>query len=176
MLGLLLAFATGAAGRPMPLPAVQVLDHAEAAPSDWNAAAPPATGWTPVKLMDFWTSRWPHHDGVVWYRLRWNQADADIPAGLLLDYVCLADAVYVNGSLLHRDPGLVEPLSRSWVQPQYFLLDKPLLHTGENTLLVRVSGLSAYQPGFGTVEVGDPAVLQQRFAAGRFTRYQVGEE
>ena len=173
VLGLLLAFATGAAGRPTPPPAVQVLDHAEAAPSDWNAAAPPASGWTPVKLMDFWTSRWPHHDGVVWYRLRWNQADADTPAGLLLDYVCLADAVYVNGSLLHRDHGLVEPLSRSWTQPQYFLLDKPLLRAGENTLLVRVSGLSVYQPGFGTVEVGDPGVLQQRFAAGRFTRYQM---
>ncbi|MFS6835666.1 hypothetical protein, partial [Staphylococcus aureus] len=74
---------------------VLVLEQAEAAPSGWNATAPPATGWVPVRLMDFWDKRWPRHDGVVWYRLHWNQASSDAPVGLLLDYVCLADEVWV---------------------------------------------------------------------------------
>lgn len=147
------------------------LDHAEAVASGWDTASAPTSGWTPVTLPDTWTTRWPAHDGVVWYRLRWHQASADAPVGLLLGYVCLADAVYVNGSLIHRDTPLVEPLSRSWVAPQYFLLDRPLLHEGENELLVRVSGLAAYQPGFGMVTMGAPDVVEARYRVGVRWRY-----
>jgi len=142
------------------------LERADAVASGWDAATAPSSGWTPVKLPDTWTSRWPRHDGVVWYRLRWFQADANAPVGLLLDYVCLAEAVYLNGSLIHRDAHLVEPLSRAWIRPHYFLLDRPLLHQGDNELLVRVSGLAAYQPGFGTVTVGAPAVVEAQYRAG----------
>lgn len=152
---------------------VLVLEQAEAAPSGWNATAPPATGWVPVRLMDFWDKRWPRHDGVVWYRLHWNQASSDAPVGLLLDYVCLADEVWVNGSLLHRDTSLVEPLSRSWIAPQYFLLDRPLLHAGDNTVLVRVSGLAAYQPGLGTVSIGAPDAVHARYQDALFWRFNI---
>ncbi|AIF48861.1 hypothetical protein HY57_17250 [Dyella japonica A8] len=139
--------------------------------ADWNATSPPTSGWTPVRLPDIWTTRWPTHDGVVWYRLRWHQAQADAPVGLLLDYVCLADAVYLNGSLIHRDTNLVEPLSRSWIKPQYFLIDRPLLHQGENELLVRVSGLAAYQPAFGSVTVGSPPAVEALQRTGLRWRY-----
>ena len=84
--------------------AVLTIDRAEAVQADWLSSAAPTTGWTPVKLLDYWNTRWPQHDGVVWYRLHWNQASADAPIGLMLEYVCMADAVYVNGSLIHRDP------------------------------------------------------------------------
>jgi signal transduction histidine kinase len=158
--------------QPAPAPTVRI-ERAEAVQAGWDSAAPPVTGWTPVTLMDYWNTRWPQHDGVVWYRLHWNQASADAPVALLLDYVCMADAVYVNGSLVHRDPQLVEPLSRSWVTPQYFLIDKPLLHVGENTLLVRVSGLAAYQPGLGTVQIGDDSAIQPLYRSGVRWRYDV---
>jgi signal transduction histidine kinase len=154
-------------------PAVTTLTHAEAVQSGWSAAAPPATGWVPVKLMDLWTVRWPRHDGVVWYRLHWNQADADAPAGLLVDYVSLAGKVWVNGSLIHRDSHLTEPLSRRWIAPQYFLVDKPVLRTGENTVLVRVSGLAAYQPGLGTASVGEPEAVSRLYRRGMFWRYNI---
>ncbi len=149
------------------------ITQADAAPTDWHAQTPPIKGWTPVKLIDFWDARWPHHDGVVWYRLHWNQADATKPVGLLIDYVSLADAIYVNGSEIYRDTHLIEPLSRSWIKPQYFLLDKPLLHEGDNTLMVRVSGLARYQPGFGTVTVGDPSTVQALYADGVWWRYDL---
>ncbi|MBD8872775.1 ATP-binding protein [Rhodanobacter sp. DHB23] len=156
-----------------PAARIRTLQQAEAAPSGWNADAPPATGWVPVQLMDYWNKRWPRHDGVVWYRLHWNQADADAPIGLLLDYVCMADEVRVNGSLVHRDAHLVEPLSRSWTVPQYFLLDRPLLRAGDNTLLVRVSGLAAYQPGLGTVSIGDPATVRAGYRRAMFWRFDI---
>lgn len=87
--------------------------------------------------------------------------------------MCLASAVYVNGTPVARDPHLVEPLSRSWIKPQYFLLGAPLLRPGDNTLLVRVSGLSAYQPGFGSVTVGDPARVRAQYERGLFTRFDI---
>lgn len=149
------------------------IERAEAAPAAWDATTPPVDGWVQVTLTDLWSTRWPHHDGVVWYRLHWHQASTDSPVGLLLDYVCLADAVYLNGSLIHRDPQLVEPLSRSWVRPQYFLIDRPLLRPGENTLLVRVSGLAAYQPGFGSVVVGNPRIVEKLFRQGMRWRYDL---
>lgn len=150
-----------------------VIEQAEAARGHWTDTAPPATGWVPVTLMDQWQTRWPEHDGVVWYRLHWRQADARKPAGLLLDYLCMAGAVYVNGSLVGRDRSLVEPLSRAWIAPQYYLLDAPLLKPGENELLVRVSGLVAYQPAFGTVTVGDPEQVQALYRANKRVRFDL---
>lgn len=162
-----MAHAAGATARPL------LLEHAEAARGDWNDTAPPRDGWVPVTLMDQWQTRWPGHDGVVWYRLHWNQADAGAPVGLLLDYLCMTGAVYVNGSLVGRGASLSEPLSRAWIAPQYYLLDAPILRPGRNELLVRVSGLAAYQPAFGTVTVGDPAQVQALFSANKRVRYDL---
>lgn len=168
----LLLVAVGACAKPA-ASAVITLTRAEAAPSGWNVMTPPATGWVPVKLMDVWTSRWPHHDGVVWYRLHWNQASADAPIGLLLDYVCMADEVWVNGSLVYRAQHLTEPLSRNWIAPQHFLIDRPILRSGENTLLVRVTGLAAYQPGLGVVRLGDANAVQAAYRRSTFWRYNI---
>jgi len=154
-------------------PGVVTIDRAEAVPAGWHDDTPPTTGWTPVTLPDDWSARWPHHDGVVWYRLHWNQADAAHPVGLLVNEVRMAGEVYVNGSLIHRDPHLVEPLSRSWIKPQYFLLDKPLLHAGDNTLTVRVSGLADYQPGLGVALVGDPRAAYAQYHVGWRMRFQL---
>lgn len=154
------------------LPAITI-DRAEAARSDWEAAAPPTDSWEAVQLVDFWDARWPDHDGVVWYRLKWQQADTRQPVGLLVNYICLSGAIYVNGNLVARDPGLLEPLSRAWVAPYYQLIPAALLRQGENTLLVRVSGLAAYQPGFGTVTVGEPAAVQALYRQERFARHDI---
>ena len=154
-------------------PGVTVLDHGEAARSGWDAEAPPAAGWVPVTLLDLWHERWPGHDGVVWYRLQWHQDDPRRPTALLVDYMSMSGAIYVNGEAVARDPSLVEPLSRTWHAPHYALLPPSLLHAGENTVWLRVSGLSAYQPGDGLVRVGDPQALQRRYRSERFQRYDI---
>ncbi|KRD77005.1 7TM diverse intracellular signaling domain-containing protein [Lysobacter sp. Root983] len=152
---------------------VRLLDRGEAVRSDWNAAAPPASGWTPVRLLDLWQQRWPGHDGVVWYRLHWQQDDPRRPTALLADYMSLSGAIYVNGEAVARDPHLLEPLSRTWNTPHYVLLPPSLLRAGDNVVWLRVSGLSAYQPGAGPVRVGDPQTLQQRYRSERFLRYDI---
>lgn len=139
--------------------------------SGWNDAAPPAEGWTPVTLPDTWTTRWPGFDGVVWYRLRWEQPAGTAELGLLLKYLNMAGAVWLNGSTIGRDASLVEPLTRSWNTPQRWLLAPPLLKPGgSNTLLVRVSGLAAYQPGLGPAVFGPPAAIDALYAHERLVR------
>jgi signal transduction histidine kinase len=151
--------------------------HIEAVRSDWRAQQPPAAGWVSVTLPDLWTARWPDFDGVVWYRLtwqqRWQQPPNAQPLAVAIDYLSMAGAVYLNGTLLERDASLVEPLTRAWNLPRYELLPAPLLHPGENTLLVRVSGLAPYQPGLGGVALGDPAVLAAVHARSLRVRYDL---
>lgn len=147
--------------------------HAEAVRAGWDSAAPPSSGWTRVHLTDLWTTQWPRHNGVVWYRLRWNQREMRQPLGLLLDRVCQADAVYVNGSLIYRDAHLHEPLSRNCAKPEYFLLDRPLLDRGENTLLVRVTGYAAYGAGLGVARIGNPLALHAHYRALLWLNYNL---
>ncbi|GAA0708547.1 sensor histidine kinase [Dokdonella soli] len=133
---------------------LQSITSAEVARGDWQTMRAPADGWQPVSIPDFINGRWPGFDGVVWYRLQWEQADAEQPTALTLEYINMAGAVYVNGILVGRDANLVEPLSRAWKTPRFFVLEPPVLKAGHNTLLIRVSGLTTYGPGIGEVSVG----------------------
>ncbi|WP_236903786.1 sensor histidine kinase [Comamonas serinivorans] len=123
---------------------------------DWHDTAPPATGWEAARTPDDWTRRWPGHDGVVWYRLRWDIEGAPQTQGLYIPFVMQAAVITVNGVELQRDDHLVEPLSRSWNRPRFVLLPAPVLHTGRNELLIRVSGYHLYQPALGPVTIGPP--------------------
>ncbi len=136
----------------------------------WDEATPPADGWTPVALPDSWAARWPGFDGVVWYRLTWDQPAEITEVGLLLHYLNMAGAVSLNDTPIWRDQSLVEPLTRAWNSPRYWLLAPPLLQAGRNTLLVRVSGLSAYQAGLGPVSLGTPAAMQAEYGQERLLR------
>lgn len=146
----------------------------EAVRSDWQAQHPPADGWTPVKLPDFWSSRWPQFDGVVWYRATWSgRCAAERPLALFLDSMNMAGAVYLNGSLIGADDRLSEPLSRSWNVPRYWLLPAPLLRDDTNTILVRLSGFAAYQGGLGTMTVGTPTTVAPRYVHARRVRRDI---
>jgi signal transduction histidine kinase len=135
----------------------------EAVRSDWNVQTPPDSGWIEVTLPDDWSKRWPQFDGVVWYRLTWNQPEPVVDTGLYIDYIILAGVVSVNGSVLTRDESLVEPLSRTWNRPRYFRLPAALLHSGENILLVRASGMAAYEGGLGPIRIGAPEPLHDQY-------------
>lgn len=142
---------------------------------DWADAAPPSEGWTPVTLPDDWSRRWPEFEGVVWYRLRWTEPAAQplAPRAVFIDYVNMAAAVSVNGSLIGRDARLVEPLSRAWNLPRLWVLDAPLLRPGTNELLVRVSGFARYQAGLSPVVIGPPAVVDALHGAATFERRSI---
>lgn len=137
----------------------------EAVRADWNADVPPASGWGEVSLPDDWSKRWPDHDGVVWYRMTWDQAAPLEEVALYLEYLTFAGEIRVNGALVARDANLVEPLSRMWNVPRYWRLPPPLLKQGRNIVTVRVSGMAQYAPGLGPMLVGDATALKERHAS-----------
>ncbi|MCJ0762080.1 sensor histidine kinase [Variovorax terrae] len=150
-----------------------VVTQAEAVQGRWDDDVPPVDGWQPVSIPDVWAKRWPDYNGVVWYRLQWDQADANAPVGLLMEYLVMAGSVYVNGTLLHRDPHLTPPLSRAWNTPRYWLIAPPLLQAGRNTVLFRVAGAAAHQAGLGPLTLGPPAEVGPLYRHERLMRYDL---
>lgn len=147
-------------------PGLQPIVSVEVARGDAQAMQAPAAGWQPAALPDFVNARWPDFQGVLWYRLSWDQVGATQPVALLLEYVNMAGAIYVNGILVGRDAQLVEPLTRAWKTPRFFVLEAPVLKAGRNELLIRVSGVAAYGPGLGQVwvgAVGDVSTLYEHY-------------
>lgn len=136
--------------------APRVLSVQAARAVEGTPEARPAQGWEDVALPDGWTQRWPGWSGGVWYRIDWERgcAEGDEPVALGIDGISMAGAVYANGDLLWRDASLVEPLSRSWNMPRWWLLPTSSLHAGVNTVWVRVAGVPELSPGLGTLRLG----------------------
>ena len=129
-------------------------------------------------LPDDWTRRWPGHSGTVWYRIEWARGCAASAAGaeplaVGLSGMSMAGEVFVNDALLWRDASLVEPLSRSWNMPRFFLLPESALYAGVNTVWVRVVGLAGLTPGLGPVQLGRLAAVAQRHDSNQWRQRMV---
>ena len=122
--------------------------------------ARPLTGWVSVTLPDTWTIRWPAHGDSGWYRIDWERGcENGEPVALGVDGISVAGEVYSNGDLLWRDAFLVEPLSRSWNVPRWWVLPESGLQPGVNTLWVRAVGPEALGPGLRAVRLGDASTV-----------------
>ena len=111
--------------------------------------------WVDVPMLDDWSQRWPGYDGAAWYRVDWESpCGRDQPVALAIINMILAGEVFVNSELIWRDQSLVEPLSRSWNMPRYWLLPKALLKDQGNSVWVRIHGISAQTPGLGRLRIG----------------------
>lgn len=119
-----------------------------------DAAQRSTHDWAAVTLPDDWAKRWPAHDGAVWYRIDWTPAACPEPLALGIDAIIMAGEVYLNDTLLWRDAALVEPLSRSWNMPRWWLLPQSSLREGTNTVWVRVIGSALQTPGLGSLRLG----------------------
>ena len=64
-----------------------------------------------------------------------------------------------------RDTSLVEPLSRSWNMPRWWVLPESGLHAGVNTVWVRAVGVVELSPGLGHLRLGSPAAVQETHAS-----------
>ena len=146
--------------------APQLLSVTAARVLEGAGAARPAQGWEPVALPDVWSRRWPGHDGTAWYRIDWERGcaanAAAEPLALGMDGMGMAGEVFINDDLLWRDASLVEPLSRSWNMPRFFLLPTSALREGVNTVWVRVVGQSALSAGLGGLRLGPVDEVAQR--------------
>ena len=122
--------------------------------------ARPLTGWVDVTLPDVWSRRWPAHGDSGWYRIDWERSCTNgEPVALGIDGISVAGEVYNNGDLLWRDAFLVEPLSRSWNVPRWWVLPESGLQPGVNTVWVRAVGPAALGPGLRAVRLGDASTV-----------------
>ncbi|QMV62985.1 ATP-binding protein [Pseudomonas berkeleyensis] len=124
-----------------------------AAPERGEAGVRPMDGWQAVTLPDLWQRHWPGFLGPVWYRLDWQADCAGEPLALNISRMVMAGEVWLNDDLLWRDERLVEPLSRSWNLPRYWLLPASSQQEA-NTLWIRLVGSEHAAPGLGTVRLG----------------------
>lgn len=122
----------------------------------------PREGWQPVSLPDLWQRHWPGFGGAVWYRLDWQADCAGEPLALSIDRMVMAGEVWLNDDLIWRDESLVEPLSRSWNMPRYWLLPSSRLQP-VNTLWFRLVGSEHAAPGLGTVRLGAPEQIRPEY-------------
>ena len=120
----------------------------------------PKTGWVEVKNPDVWTERWPHYDGGVWYHFNWHWSCNDSnelkqPLAFSVEGMSSAGAVFFNRNLLWKDKHLVEPLSKSWNTPRFWILPVESLKQKNNDIWVYVVGNSYESPGLGKLEFSD---------------------
>lgn len=133
-----------------------------AAPERAGDGVRPVDGWLPVSLPDLWQRHWPGFFGAVWYRLDWQADCQGEPLALSIDRMVMAGEVWLNDDLIWRDESLVEPLSRSWNMPRYWLLPSSRLQP-VNTLWVRLVGSEHAAPGLGTVRLGTPEQVRPEY-------------
>lgn len=123
-----------------------------------GAAQPPAEGWETTRLPDLWQKHSAPPAGATWYRLDWRYECPDQPVAVTVDHMVMAAQVYLNGDLLWQDASLVEPMSRNWNTPRYWLLPRSALAT-ENTLMFRLVAPEHPGAGLGTVQFGPPEAM-----------------
>ncbi|RZG76093.1 ATP-binding protein [Acinetobacter sp. WCHAc060025] len=124
-----------------------------------DLAIVPKTGWVDVKLPDNWEQRWDQYSGSAWYKIIWQtncpENIKNHPFAVLVDRINLAGIVYFNNELIWRDKSLVEPLSRSWNMPRYWIISSSTIKPGPNEILIRVVGLHSQNSGLGTIQIAD---------------------
>lgn len=140
--------------------------HIQAVQAGSEPAQVPQQGWQMVQLPDHWQKRWKNYDGHVWYRINWDYlcpTSQRTSIALAVHSINMAGQVYLNQQLLWQDQSLQEPLSRSWNMPRYWVFPAAALHQGQNTILIRVTGIAAQSPGLGKIYLAQPALAFQHY-------------
>lgn len=115
----------------------------------------PTSGWKEVELPDNWAIHEQNYNGGAWYKILWKP---DCSSGTIsesfafsIEYINSAGAVYFNRNVLWRDKNLIEPLSKSWNMPRYWVLTPSSIKAGENEFLIYVNGYAFQKAGLGAI-------------------------
>lgn len=150
-------------------PSIVGVQAAKAAPE--SPSLRPVEGWVDVKLPEVWSRRWPDWSGSVWYRIDWERpsqpecsaSTSQVAFGV--DGVSITGEVFSNGDFLWGGESLVEPLTRSWNVPQWWVLPVSGLQAGVNSVWIRAVGPAGVSPGVAAVRLGEPQWVADEYAA-----------
>ncbi len=148
--------------------------------------ATPAGAWRPVRLPHAWAQTHPGHSGAVWYRLSASLSPSETgqwPSGrgaLYIERACAALAVWVNGQLLYSKGPLEEPRGRYCYHPHLVSIPGALLRTGDNEVLIQLSGVAVQAlsnrqraPGLSEVHWGPWEALEPHHARELFWHFDL---
>ena len=135
----------------------------EVAKASGDGSVRPTEGWIQTKLPDAMNRHWPGYDGSGWYRVDFDASGCTVPVALGIDGISVAGAVYLNDDLLWRDKSLVEPLSRSWNIPRWWVLPAASLHAGVNSVWIRAIAVSGIWSGVSALRLADEATVRAQF-------------
>lgn len=139
----------------------------------------PVDGWVDVRLPNIWARRWPDWNGSVWYRIDWEHganaacATSALPVALGVDGVSITGEVFSNDDLLWRGESLVEPLSRHWNVPNWWILPASGLRPGENSVWIRAVGPASVSAGVGAVRLGDVQSVSKAYGSAQWRQRTV---
>lgn len=153
-------------GASKPECSVRIIDIFAASALENGQRPEDASPWEKVTLPNDWNWHHTQQSESVWYRIDWQQDCSTTkaePVALQLRSIVMAGEVYINDHFLWRDEHLVEPLSRSWNMPRYWLLPDAWLTDGVNTVWIRVVGIKGQTLGLGPVALGDARLLHEQY-------------
>ncbi len=143
-----------------------------------NQPQPPAdeSAWHAVSLPDLWDAQRPLANGAGWYRFHFT---LDKPPGQLwgiyLPRINRNVAVFINGTLIGQDAPFDASRVNSWNHPQYFNIANGLLHSGENTVMVRLIAEPKSRGRLLPFYMGPDAQLRPIYQRAYFTRITLAQ-
>ena len=152
---------------------VQTISTALASPSNADQFPVDDPG-TAVALPDDWDDSRPQYEGSVWYRARFDTAeaaDANELLALYVERVCSNLEIRLNGHRIFGGGRMTEPVTRNCLYPQLVTLPAALLRERGNVLDLQVAGHALQRvtsrqrsAGLSALKVGPQSVLAAEHA------------
>ncbi|MBW8067073.1 MAG: hypothetical protein GJU73_06450, partial [Ferrovum sp.] len=149
---------------------VKRLDHGEFV-FDQSQTPPtrPQSRWTPVQLPDNWDLSHPFKGGFGWYRFSFtlDRSPNDLWA-VYLPRLSVNAQIFINGQLVGSGGRFTEPVSHNSYRPSFFSFPGPLLHAGENQIVLNLLGYAQEESGLSPFQIGPDATLRPAYNARYF--------
>jgi len=144
-----------------------------------NQARPPQgkdLNWQAVQLPDLWDISHPQASGTGWYRFRLN---LNSPPGQLwaiyLPRINRNIAVFINNQLIGQDAIFGDSGVNSWNHPQYFDISAGALHSGTNSVLLRLNSAQHSRGRLLPFYIGPDSALKSRYERTQFIRITLNQ-
>jgi signal transduction histidine kinase len=142
--------------------AVQELDAAQVLLGDAQEPPPDTAPWQPQALPDNWNVSRNGVHGYGWYRVRFELPQlTEEPYAVYMPWLRTIGAVYVNGVLVGRTGEFGKV--RFGPRPQYFAIPGRLLHSGINTLHIRLFVAENWRGAVSAVTLGPDTLVRPRY-------------
>lgn len=124
----------------------------------------PQKPWNPINLPDNWNLSHPNQGGIGWYHfdLVLSQSPTD-SWGIYLPRLSVNAEVFINGQRVGSGGRFTEPVTHNSYRPLLFPFVASLLHTGHNTITVRMLGYANESSGLIPIQLGPLSSLEEPY-------------